>query len=90
MHNLCDLIHFTISFEIQFNRGTSVMQHYVGLRPMFDLEVMNADASVVLGDPDSQPDPSSVGEGLSSLYYEITSMNNSSSSCRTLALKCSL
>ncbi|KAL8554697.1 hypothetical protein ACS0TY_002763 [Phlomoides rotata] len=56
----------------QFNRGTSVMQHYVGLRPMFDLEVMNADANVVLGDPDSQPNPINVGVGLSSLFNEIT------------------
>lgn len=62
------------------------MQHYVGLRPMFDLEVMNADANVVLGDPDSQPNPSNVGEGLSSLYNEITGMNNSTSSCKELAL----
>ncbi|KAL1534517.1 Exocyst complex component 5 [Salvia divinorum] len=57
---------------LQFNRGTSVMQHYVGLRPMFDLEVMNADVQVVLGDSGSQPIPSNVGQGLSSLYKEIT------------------
>ncbi|KAK4437993.1 Exocyst complex component SEC10b [Sesamum alatum] len=56
----------------QFNRGTSAMQHYVGLRPMFDLEVMNADAQMVLGDPGSQPSPSNVASGLSSLYKEIT------------------
>ncbi|KAK4405173.1 Exocyst complex component SEC10b [Sesamum angolense] len=56
----------------QFNRGTSAMQHYVGLRPMFDLEVMNADARLVLGDPGSQPSPSNVARGLSSLYKEIT------------------
>lgn len=48
------------------------MQHYVGLRPMFDLEVMNADVKVVLGEPGSQPSPSNVGQGLSSLYNEIT------------------
>ncbi|KAL2231531.1 exocyst complex component SEC10b [Sesamum indicum] len=56
----------------QFNRGTSAMQHYVGLRPMFDLEVMNEDARLVLGDPGSQPSPSNVARGLSSLYKEIT------------------
>ncbi|KAL2254549.1 exocyst complex component SEC10b [Sesamum indicum] len=56
----------------QFNRGTSAMQHYVGLRPMFDLEVMNADAQMVLGDPGSQPSPSNVAHGLSSLYKDIT------------------
>lgn len=57
---------------MQFNRGTSAMQHYVGLRPMFDVEVMNEDARVVLGDQDSQPSPSNVARGLSSLYREIT------------------
>ncbi|KAL0422521.1 UNVERIFIED_CONTAM: Exocyst complex component SEC10b [Sesamum latifolium] len=56
----------------QFNRGTSAMQHYVGLRPMFDLEVMNADVQMVLGDPGSQPIPSNVAHGLSSLYKDIT------------------
>ncbi|KAL0384326.1 UNVERIFIED_CONTAM: Exocyst complex component SEC10b [Sesamum radiatum] len=56
----------------QFNRGTSAMQHYVGLRPMFDLEVMNADVQMVLGDPGSQPIPSNVEHGLSSLYKDIT------------------
>ncbi|XP_041991133.1 exocyst complex component SEC10b-like isoform X2 [Salvia splendens] len=56
----------------QFNRGNSAMQHYVGLRPMFDLEVMNEDAKLVLGDPGSQPSPSNVARGLSSLYKEIT------------------
>lgn len=50
------------------------MQHYVGLRPMFDLEVMNADVKEVLGEPGSQPNPSHVGQGLSSLYNEITGM----------------
>lgn len=48
------------------------MQHYVGLRPMFDLEVMNTDARLVLGDPGSQPSPSNVARGLISLYKEIT------------------
>ncbi|XP_027080893.1 exocyst complex component SEC10b-like [Coffea arabica] len=58
----------------QFNRGTSAMQHYVGLRPMFDLEVVNEDARLVLGDQGSQPSPSNVARGLSSLYKEITDM----------------
>lgn len=57
---------------MQFNRGTSAMQHYVGLRPMFDLEVMNADAKLVFGDQESQPIPSNVAQGLSSVYKEIT------------------
>ncbi|KZV56979.1 hypothetical protein F511_27937 [Dorcoceras hygrometricum] len=56
----------------QFNRGTSAMQHYVGLRPMFDVEVMNEDAKLVLGDSGSQPSPSNAARGLSSLYKEIT------------------
>ncbi|KAM7476461.1 hypothetical protein LguiB_023704 [Lonicera macranthoides] len=56
----------------KFNRGTSAMQHYVGLRPMFDVEVMNADTRLVLGDQDSLPIPSNVSRGLSSLYKEIT------------------
>ncbi|WMV19975.1 hypothetical protein MTR67_013360 [Solanum verrucosum] len=56
----------------QFNRGTSAMQHYVGLCPMFDLEVMNADAELVLGDQGAQPSPSNVARGLSSIFKEIT------------------
>lgn len=56
----------------QFNRGTSAMQHYVGLRPMFDVEVMNEDARLILGDAGSQPSPSHVARSLSSLYKEIT------------------
>ncbi|GKD47789.1 exocyst complex component SEC10, partial [Tanacetum coccineum] len=56
----------------QFNRGNSAMQHYVGLRPMFDVEVMNADSGLVLGDQDSLPSPSNVARALSSLYKEIT------------------
>ena len=36
-------------FSMQFNRGTSAMQHYVATRPMFiDEEVMNADTRLVL------------------------------------------
>ncbi|OAY62237.1 exocyst complex component SEC10b isoform X2 [Manihot esculenta] len=57
----------------QFNRGTSAMQHYVATRPMFiDVEVMNADARLVLGDQVSQASPSDVARGLSSLYKQIT------------------
>ncbi|RVX10086.1 Exocyst complex component SEC10a [Vitis vinifera] len=57
----------------QFNRGTSAMQHYVATRPMFiDVEVMNADTRLVLGDQGSQISPSNVARGLSSLYKEIT------------------
>ncbi|XP_015058010.1 exocyst complex component SEC10b-like [Solanum pennellii] len=55
----------------QFNRGTSAMQHYVGLRPMFDIAVMNADAKLVLGDEGAQPSPSNVAHGLSSMFKEI-------------------
>ena len=50
------------------------MQHYVGLRPMFDVEVMNADTRLVLGDQDSLPSPSNVARALSSLYKEITGL----------------
>ncbi|GFY97371.1 exocyst complex component sec10 [Actinidia rufa] len=57
----------------QFNRGTSAMQHYVATRPMFiDVEVMNADTRLVLGDQGSQPSLSNVARGLSSLCKEIT------------------
>ncbi|CAM8949738.1 unnamed protein product [Rhodiola kirilowii] len=57
----------------QFNRGTSAMQHYVATRPMFiDVEIMNADTRLVLGDQGSQVTPSNVSRGLSSLYKEIT------------------
>ncbi|XP_062090404.1 exocyst complex component SEC10b [Humulus lupulus] len=57
----------------QFNRGTSAMQHYVATRPMFiDVEVMNADTRLVLGDHSSQATPSNVARGLASLYKEIT------------------
>ncbi|CAN4081426.1 unnamed protein product [Withania somnifera] len=55
----------------QFNRGTSAMQHYVGLRPMFDVEVMNADAKLVLSDEGAQPSPNNVANGLSSMFKEI-------------------
>ncbi|KAJ4843879.1 Exocyst complex component S10b [Turnera subulata] len=57
----------------QFNRGTSAMQHYVATRPMFiDVEIMNADTRLVLGDQGSQASPNNVSRGLSSLYKEIT------------------
>lgn len=57
----------------QFNRGTSAMQHYVASRPMFiDVEVMNADTKLVLGDQGLQGGPSNVARGLSALYKEIT------------------
>ncbi|XP_041000120.1 exocyst complex component SEC10b-like [Juglans microcarpa x Juglans regia] len=57
----------------KFNRGTSAMQHYVATRPMFiDVEVMNADTRLVLGDQGAQASPSNVARGLSSLYKEIT------------------
>ncbi|XP_045787840.1 exocyst complex component SEC10b-like [Trifolium pratense] len=57
----------------QFNRGTSAMQHYVATRPMFiDVEVMNADTRLVLGDQAAQTSPNNVARGLSSLYKEIT------------------
>lgn len=49
------------------------MQHYVATRPMFiDVEVMNADTRLVLGDQGAQSSPSNVARGLSSLYKEIT------------------
>ncbi|GMJ06704.1 exocyst complex component sec10 [Hibiscus trionum] len=57
----------------QFNRGSSAMQHYVATRPMFiDVEVMNSDTRLVLGDQGSQASPSNVARGLSSLYKEIS------------------
>lgn len=57
----------------QFNRGTSAMQHYVATRPMFiDVEIMNADTRLVLGEQGLQATPSNVARGLSSLYKEIT------------------
>lgn len=61
---------------MQFNRGTSAMQHYVATRPMFiDLEVMNADTRLVLGEHSSQATPSNVARGLASLYKEITGLD---------------
>ena len=47
------------------------MQHYVGLRPMFDVAVINADAKLVLGDEGAQPSPSKVAHGLSSMFKKI-------------------
>ncbi|OMO96275.1 Exocyst complex component Sec10-like protein [Corchorus olitorius] len=57
----------------QYNRGTSAMQHYVATRPMFiDVEVMNSDTRLVIGEQGSQASPSNVARGLSMLYKEIT------------------
>ncbi|XP_068667881.1 exocyst complex component SEC10b-like [Aristolochia californica] len=57
----------------QFNRGTSAMQHYVTTRPMFlDVEVMNADIRMVLGDQGLQAGPNNLARSLSQLYREIT------------------
>ncbi|KAE8726206.1 Exocyst complex component SEC10 [Hibiscus syriacus] len=51
----------------------SAMLHYVATRPMFiDVEVMNSDTRLVLGEQGSQASPSNVARGLSSLYKEIT------------------
>lgn len=56
----------------QFNRGSSAMQHYVATRPMFiDVEIMNADNRLVLGEEGSPPSPTDVARGLSTLYKEI-------------------
>nr|CAD1824490.1 unnamed protein product [Ananas comosus var. bracteatus] len=57
----------------QFNRGTSAMQHYVASRPMFiDVEVMNTDIQVVLGDQGLQAGTTNIARGLSTSYKEIT------------------
>ncbi|XP_059635040.1 exocyst complex component SEC10a-like isoform X2 [Cornus florida] len=46
---------------MHFSRGTSAMQHYVATCPMFiDVEVMNADTRLVLGDQGTLPSPSNV------------------------------
>ena len=51
------------------------MQHYVATHPMFiDVEVMNADTRLVLGDQGSQASPNNVASGLSSLFKEITGL----------------
>lgn len=64
------------------------MQHYVATRPMFiDVEVMNADTRLVIGDQASQPSPSNVARGLSSLYKEITGLNSPRDSLIYLLLK---
>lgn len=53
------------------------MQHYVATRPMFiDVEVMNSDIRLVLGDHGSQPSPSNVARGLSELYKGITGLDD--------------
>lgn len=52
------------------------MQHYVASRPMFiDVEVMNTDINLVLGDQGLQAGPSNIARGLSTLYKEITGCN---------------
>lgn len=52
------------------------MQHYVATRPMFiDVEIMNADTRLVIGDDGAEADASKVAKGLSSLYKEITGLN---------------
>ncbi|KAJ3688345.1 hypothetical protein LUZ61_017509 [Rhynchospora tenuis] len=56
----------------QFNRGTSAMQHYVASRPMFiDVEVMNEDIQVVLGEQGLQSGTTNIARGLSTLYKDI-------------------
>ncbi|KAM0004979.1 putative exocyst complex component Sec10 [Helianthus debilis subsp. tardiflorus] len=69
----------------QFNRGTSAMQHYVGLRPIFDVEVMNEDSRLVLGDQDSTPNHDDVNVALSERYKQITdTVRKESSTIRTV------
>lgn len=49
------------------------MQHYVASRPMFiDVEIMNSDTILVLGNLGLQAAASNIASGLSSLYREIT------------------
>lgn len=58
---------------MQFNKGISAMQHYVTTRQMFiDVEVMNSDTMLVLGDQGLQTGSNNIGRGLSALYKEIT------------------
>lgn len=60
---------------MQFNRGTSAMQHYVASRPMFiDVEVMNEDIQVVLGDQGLQSSTTQIARGLSTLYKGMAGM----------------
>lgn len=52
------------------------MQRYVALRPMFiDVEVMNTDINLVLGDQGLQAGANNIARGLSTLYKEITGSN---------------
>lgn len=63
---------------MQFNRGTSAMQHYVASRPMFiDIEVMDSDVKLVLGDQGLQAGTTNIARGLSALYKEITGLGKS-------------
>ena len=49
------------------------MQHYVASRPMFiDIEVMNSDVNLVLGDQGLQSGTTNIARGLSALYKEIS------------------
>lgn len=53
------------------------MQHYVATRPMFiDVEIMNADTRLVLGDQVTEATPGNVARGLSALYKEITGLKH--------------
>ncbi|RZR87164.1 hypothetical protein BHM03_00014522 [Ensete ventricosum] len=66
-----------IGDHLQFNRGTSAMQHYVASRPMFiDVEVMNTDINLVLGDQGLQAGSNNIARGLSTLYKEITDIRS--------------
>lgn len=63
---------------MQFNRGSSAMQHYVNTRKMFiDVEeVVNSDVKLVLGDQGLQTGLSNISRGLSTLFREITGSLN--------------
>jgi exocyst complex component 5 len=51
------------------------MQHYVASRPMFiDVELMNEDIQVVLGDKGLQSGTTNIARGLSTVYKEIAGM----------------
>ncbi|MFS7988003.1 putative exocyst complex component Sec10 [Helianthus anomalus] len=61
------------------------MQHYVGLRPIFVVEVMNEDSRSVLGDQDSTPNRHDVNVALSERYKQITdTVRKESSTIRTV------
>jgi exocyst complex component 5 len=53
------------------------MQHYVATRPMFiDVEIMNTDIQIVLGDEGTQADSDRIADCLSTLYKEIAGICN--------------